>query len=132
MAIKIQTQTPYIPIEVGELKLKFDMTDDNIKCLYDSEKQFQEKLNSVEDGDFEGQKKAIKTAVDFLLGDGAFDKLYSVTPSLVVVVEYFVQISIGLKEEIEKRTGQTQQAKVQKYLQNKNKQNQNRNRNRKK
>lgn len=127
--IKIQTQSPTIPIEVGSLKLEFDMTDENIKRLYDTEKELQKQLNLIEDDDFDGNKKGVKKVVDYILGEGSFDKLYELSSSTMITVEYFTQICAGLKEEIYKRTGQSQQDKVQKYLQKKGNHNKNHNRN---
>lgn len=127
MAIKIQTQTPSIPIEIGDLKLKFDMTDENIKRLYDSKDEVEKELETIDDSDFEGMKKVLNKSIDFLLGKGTFDKIYDVSPSVIIIAQYFWQIIEGLEVEIMKKAGNTQQAKVQKYLQNKNRQNRNRN-----
>lgn len=121
MAIKIQTKTHVIPIEIGDVKLGFDMSDENIEKLFDSEHDIMKKISEVDKNDFEAQKKAIKEIIDALLGDGSFDKLYDLSPSIFIVVEYFMQIAQGLKEEISKRLGNDNLSKAQKYLEAKEK-----------
>ena len=121
MAIKIQTKTHVIPIEVGDVKLAFDMSDENLKKLYDADLDIRRKINEVDENDFEAQKKAISEIVDAMLGDGSFDKLYELSPSIFIVVEYFIQISQGLKEEVNKRLGNDNFSKAQKYLEAKEK-----------
>lgn len=121
MAIKIQTKTHIIPIEIGDVKLEFDMSDENVKRLFDSEKEIMKKINEVDKNDFEAQKQAISEIVDTLLGEGSFDKLYNLSPSVFIVVEYFMQIAQGLKEEINKRLGNDNLSKAQKYLEAKEK-----------
>ncbi|GEN30232.1 hypothetical protein HNQ35_000065 [Cerasibacillus quisquiliarum] len=121
MAIKIQTQTHVIPIEIGDVKLEFDMSDENIKRLFDSENEIMKKISEVDSNDFDAQKKAIKEIIDATLGDGSFDKLYNLSPSVFIVVEYFMQIAQGLKEEINKRLGNDNLSKAQKYLEAKEK-----------
>lgn len=119
--IKIQTKTHIIPIEIGDVKLEFDMSDENIKRLFDSENEIMKKISEVDSNDFDAQKKAIKEIIDAMLGDGSFDKLYNLSPSVFIVVEYFMQIAQGLKEEINKRLGNDNLSKAQKYLEAKEK-----------
>lgn len=116
MTIKIQTKTHVIPIEVGDIKLSFDMSDENLDKLFDSEHEIMNTLSKVDKNDFEAQKKAIKKIIDEMLGEGSFDKLYDLTPSVFIVVEYFMQIAQGLKEEINKRLGNDNLSKAKKYL----------------
>lgn len=116
MTIKIQTKTHVIPIEVGDIKLSFDMSDEKLDKLFDSEHEIMNTLSKVDKNDFEAQKKAIKKIIDEMLGEGSFDKLYDLTPSVFIVVEYFMQIAQGLKEEINKRLGNDNLSKAKKYL----------------
>src|SRR5690625_7963601 len=97
------------------------MSDENIKKLFNSEHDIMKKISEVDKNDFEAQKKAIKEIIDALLGDGSFDKLYDLSPSIFIVVEYFMQIAQGLKEEINKRLGNDSLSKAQKYLEAKDK-----------
>ena len=110
-----------IPIEIGDVKLEFDMSDENIKKLFNSEHDIMKMIDEVDKNDFDAQKKAIKEIIDALLGDGSFDKLYDLSPSIFIVVEYFMQIAQGLKEEINKRLGNDNLSKAQKYLEAKEK-----------
>jgi len=121
LAIKIQTKTHVIPIEIGDVKLGFDMSDENIQKLFNSEHDIMKMIDEVDKNDFDAQKKAIKEIIDALLGDGSFDKLYDLSPSIFIVVEYFMQIAQGLKEEINKRLGNDNLSKAQKYLEAKEK-----------
>lgn len=110
-----------IPIEIGDVKLGFDMSDENLQKLFDAEHDIMKKIDEVDKNDFEGQKEAIKEIIDALLGDGSFDKLYKLSPSVFIVVEYFMQIAQGLKEEVNKRLGNDNLSKAQKYLEAKEK-----------
>ena len=121
MAIKIQTKTHVIPIEIGDVKLEFDMSDENIKKLFNSEHDIMKMIDEVDKNDFDAQKEAVKSIVDKLLGDGSFDKLYELSPSVFIIVDYFLQIAQGLKEEINKRLGNDNLSKAQKYLEAKDK-----------
>src|SRR5690625_3042422 len=92
------------------------MSDENIKKLFNSEHDIMKMIDEVDKNDFDAQKEAIKEIIDALLGDGSFDKLYKLSPSVFIVVEYFMQIAQGLKEEVNKRLGNDNLSKAQKYL----------------
>ena len=113
----------HIPIEIGDLTLKFDMTDENIDRLYNTYEKMAEKFKDIETNDVESSKKVMKEAFDYILGDGAFDKVYALSGSILVTTEYFEAITNGIRDEVQKRTKQTNQKKVEKYLQNKKKKN---------
>ena len=51
MAIKIQTQTPVIPIEIGDLTINFEYTDENIKRLYDHHDKMQKEIEKIKSDD---------------------------------------------------------------------------------
>lgn len=121
MAIKIQTKTPTIPIEIGDLTLEFDMTDENIDRLIKGQQETQKELKDIKTDDVDSMKEVMKKAIDFILGDGAFEKIYNISPSVIIVADYYWSIIEGLQEEITKKAGNTQQDKVQKYLNNKKK-----------
>src|SRR5690625_4738943 len=97
------------------------MSDENLKKLYDAENDILKMIDEVDKNDFDAQKEAVKSIVDKLLGDGSFDKLYELSPSVFIVVDYFLQIAQGLKEEISKRLGNDNLSKAQKYLEAKEK-----------
>jgi len=118
MSIKIQTKTTQIPIEFGdELTLYFDMSDENIQKLFKAQETFEQEVSKINNDDIDGLKEMLRKAYTLMLGNGAFDKLYELSPSVVILTNYFWEIAKGLVDEIEKRAGQTQMQKVEKYLQ---------------
>jgi len=121
MAIKIQTEKPVIPIELGELKFEFELTDENIKRFYDTQDEIRKEFEEMNGDDLESTKEIVKKAFDYILGDGAFDKIYEVSPSIIIVVKYFQQIVEGLEVELLERAENTVQQKAKKYLANKKK-----------
>ena len=121
MAIKIQTKTTQIPIEFGDdLTLYFDMSDENIDNLFKAQEAFEKDIAKIDNDDIEGLKEMLRKVYTMFLGEEAFDKVYKLSPSVVILTNYLWSIIDGLKVEIEKRAGQTQMQKAQKYLQNKN------------
>ena len=122
MTIKIQTKTTQIPIEFDDkLTLYFDMSDENIQRLFEAQETFEKEISEIENEDIEGLKEMLRKAYTLFLGEEAFDKLYELSPSVVILTNYFWSIVEGLHEEIEKRAGQTKMEKIEKYLQQKNK-----------
>jgi|SRR5690625_580738 len=120
MSIKIQTKTTQIPIEFGdELTLYFDMSDENIQRLFKAQETFEQEVSKINNDDIDGLKEMLRKAYTLFLGEEAFDKLYEISPSVVILTNYFWSIVEGLHEEIEKRAGQTKMQKVEKYLQHK-------------
>lgn len=127
MAIRIQTQDTFIPVEIGEVELKFKADDDSLNKIINAVDDFNERAEALEtkvrseelsyDAEFEATKELLKDSFDYLLGDGAFDKIYNQTPSLKLVLNYFLEISEGLKKELEERGIDTEQnEKMKKYL----------------
>lgn len=45
-------------------------------------------------------KEVLRKGFDLILGEGAFDKLYDMTPSVVVLMKYFEQLAAGLTDEL--------------------------------
>ena len=131
MSIKIQTKQTFIPIEIGdELTLKFDLSDEAMlnlkKKVTDVQKSFAEvDENDSDEEAIEKVKNIIRTAFDEIFGEGTFDKVYAISPSTLIVAEYFMQIAQGLQEEMRDRGFITSpQDKVEKYLQYKSEKNQ--------
>src|SRR5699024_4440805 len=121
MAIKIQTQETQIPIEIGDVTLYFDMSDDNIDNLFKAQETFEKEIAQIDNDDIEGLKEMLRKTYDLILGEGAFDKVYELSPSVVILIRYFWAIFEGIVEEVEKRARQSKMQKVEKYLQNKKK-----------
>lgn len=121
MTIKIQTQDTQIPIEIGDVTLYFDMSDDNIDNLFKTQETFEKEIAQIDNEDIESLKEMLRKTYDLILGEGAFDKVYELSPSVVILTRYFWAIFEGIVEEVEKRAGQSKMQKVEKYLQNKKK-----------
>lgn len=127
MAIKIQTKTTKIPVVIGDLEFEFDTSDESIKNFDKSATEVMKELDKIkvdqeDETSVEAVKDVLKRGFDLFLGDGAFDKIYEVSPSVVIVMQYFEQVAEGITEELNKMNLiQTSEEKVQKYLQHKKK-----------
>lgn len=122
MSIKIQTQKPEIPVEIGDLKFSFDVSDESIKKFRNEAIKVQKELEEIaisdnDDEALEQAKEALKRGFEIMLGEGSFKKIYDISPSLVLCMQYFVQIAIGIEEEL-KNMGfsQSQKDLAKKYL----------------
>lgn len=124
MAIKIQTQQTYIPIYLGDLELRFDVTDENIKKFKKEVLKVQEELEkaSVEkdsENAMDQAKEALKQGFEVFFGVDVFEKVYEISPSIPIVMQYFERITEAISEEFKKMGySETAQQKAQKYLQN--------------
>ena len=92
------------------LTLWFDKGDESLKlinkemkALGDIGKELEGKDIPIED-DLEEANKIAKKAADSLFGEGSYEKLYELNPSIFVVMNYIFQIAIGIKEELESET----------------------------
>lgn len=123
MTIKIQTEKPVIPVELGDILLEFAIDDDSIKTFQKTGTKLEKELKELEGSDnIEALKTALKKGYDTLFGEGSFERVYQQTPSVTLCVQYFVQISEGIQKELEARSLTiTQSQKVEKYLKNKKK-----------
>lgn len=107
MAIKIEEKKPEIPVEIGPLKFSFPVTDESILKFRKDVTEIQRELEKVEqiEGDDENAVEQVKDVLrrgfDLVLGDGAFEKLYDMTPSVPYLMNYFVQLGEGLHEELQ-------------------------------
>ena len=107
MAIKIEEKKPEIPVEIGPLKFTFVVTDESVLKFRKNGAKIQrelEKVELVEDDDekaLEQTRDILRRGFDLFLGDGAFEKIYNLTPSIPFLLEYFAQLSEGLHAEIE-------------------------------
>lgn len=127
MAIKIQTQKAEIPVELGDLTFAFDVSDESVKQFRENAVKLQKELESLQVN--EEDDKVIAEAKDILnrgftimLGEGAFEKIYKLSPSVVIVMSYFTQIAEGIAEELDKMgLSESQATKAKKYLAKKKK-----------
>lgn len=129
MAIKIQTEKPVIPIEIGELKFEFPIDDEAIKKVRVDAPKLQKKYANIKPENDEHEEKLKKELMQegfklFLNDENAFDKIFAQTPSTVICLKYFMQISEGIAQELkEMGVVETPQEKAQKYIQHTKKKN---------
>lgn len=127
MAIKIQTQKTYIPIHLGELTLKFDVSDESLVNLRKKMTDVQNVSKDIKETDddaktIEQVKGVMRKAYDELFGKGTFDKVYEISPSVFIVTQYFMDIAQGLNKELKNRgLINTSHDKAKQYLANKKK-----------
>lgn len=126
MAIVIQEKKPEIPVEIGKLKFKFLVTDESVKDFRIKGTHIKQELETMkidEDDEraIEQIKEVLQKGFDLMLGKGAFEQIYEMTPSVMYLTGYFVQLSNGLHEElISIGAYDAVQKKAQKYMRNKN------------
>jgi hypothetical protein len=111
MAIKINTRETSIPVEVGNLHFKYSITDEsklslrnNLSTMQKEIEKMKEEIetsnNMTYEKELERSKSVVKDAVNAILGTGAFEQLYQVSPSIEIIMSYFIQIITGLLNEI--------------------------------
>src|SRR5690625_150449 len=105
LAIKIQTRDTFIPVELGDLTLKFHVTDESIVNFRKEALKVQQELEKFNDSDNDEEllnqaKEALKHGFDVFFGRGSFEKVYDISPSVVIVMSYFEQIVEGIAEEL--------------------------------
>lgn len=126
-AIRIQTEETVIPVIIGEVELEFKADDDSLNLIMDAVEKFNEKGDKLDKKikdeeldykeEFEVTKDFARESMDYLLGEGAFDKMYEQTPSLKLVIKYFLEIAESLKVELEAQGIDTDQnEKMKKYI----------------
>ena len=130
-AIKIQTQLDYIPIQLGDEEFRFLISDDSILKIRNGYKDVQKKFDSIEkqakeEGLTEEErlvktKEVLKEGFDFFYGEGTFERVYAISPSVVICTSYFGEFVGATLAELEKKNKVTTQDKAKKYLANKNK-----------
>ncbi|GGE47618.1 hypothetical protein GCM10011391_28000 [Pullulanibacillus camelliae] len=105
MAIKIQEKKPEIPVEIGKLNFAFTVTDESVaafrKNAIAAQKEFDKMKESENDEkSLERAKYVLQRSFDMILGQGAFKKIYDMTPSVAYLLDYFIQLVEGLSEEL--------------------------------
>lgn len=130
-AIKIQTQLDYIPIQLGDEEFRFYITDDSVLKIRNGYEEVQKKYNLIEkqakkeglteEEQIEKTKEILKEGFDFFYGEGTFERVYAISPSVFICLQYFSKFMEATLAEVEKKTKVTTQDKAKKYLANKNK-----------
>lgn len=126
--IRIQTEIPEIPVEFGDLKFSFLLTDKFLNEFRERALALQEEIKGVSVDNISEEEmlselgRVLKKGFDSILGDGAYDQLYEKWPSVMTLVEYYQQLNIGIETEMNKRGNKmTSSDKAKKYLAKKNK-----------
>lgn len=127
MAITIQTQKPEIPVEIGDLEFSFDVSDESIKKFREEAIKVQKELENLaisdnEDKALEQAKEVLKRGFEVMLGKDSFEKIYEISPSVIVCMDYFIQLAGGIEEELRNMGfSKSQQELAKKYIQSKKK-----------
>ena len=123
MAIRIEEQKPEIPVEIGELKFTFKVTDEAVLNFRKESLRLKEELEKIQEAEedemnVEKVRELLRQGFDAFLGEGAFEKIYEMSPSVVVVSRYFAQLVLGISEEIERMgADKALEKRAKKYLQ---------------
>lgn len=119
MAIIIQTQETLIPITLGKLQFTFDASDKAIEQFEKNAHVILKEIETVSQGNAtnDDAKAILARGYDMVLGEGAFEKVYEQTPSLVRATNQFMQLMQAIADEISNLSlVSTQQQKAEQYL----------------
>lgn len=127
MAIRIQTEKPVIPIELGDVLLEFPTDDESIKKFRKTLPEMQEEIESMKpENDAEDHEMAmtiVGKTYDRLFGEGTYEKVYAQTPSLYQCMAYLKEITQGIREELKGMGMDVDQSEKAKVYLDKKKQN---------
>src|SRR5690606_20734182 len=123
MAIRIEEQKPEIPVEIGELKFTFKVTDEAVlnfrkESLPPTEEL--EKIQAAEEDETNVEKvrELLRQGFDALRGEAADEQIYEMSPSGMVVSRYFTQLVLGSSDAIERMgADKALEKRAKKYLQ---------------
>lgn len=107
------------PIKIGELEFFFGTTPEELTRFFDVQEEFEDKAKECQDKlkliknveaptkedtllIIELTKELATCEYDSLLGEGSFEKIYSVYPDVEQLVDLFDSISFEVAEAIEK------------------------------
>ena len=123
MAIRIEEQKPEIPVEIGKLKFTFKVTDEAILNFRKESLRLKEELEKIQaaeddEANVEKVRELLRQGFDAFLGEGAFEKIYEMSPSVMVISRYFTQLVLGISDEIERMgADKALEKRAKKYLQ---------------
>ena len=111
MAIKINVESTVIPVEIGDLKFQIDVSDEHYAVFSKAFDVFLEdmsRLSAEEEEDLALLREKQEKIYNTLLGEGAFESIYRLVPSIAHTTGILKQIVDHLEEEITQRlTGQS-------------------------
>ena len=123
MAIRIEEQKPEIPVEIGDLKFTFKVTDEAVLNFRKESLRLKEELEKIQaaeedETNVEKVRELLRQGFDAFLGEGAFEKIYEMSPSVMVISRYFAQLVLGISDEIERMgADKALEKRAKKYLQ---------------
>nr|WP_072513821.1 hypothetical protein [Ndongobacter massiliensis] len=105
---KIRLQSNVIEIPLADEKdevvytFRFDKRDENVKRFDKALSEMgdlEEKMKGA--GDYESARSFTKKNIDFVFGEGTFDALYKINPSLSIVSAYFLMACQYIRDELD-------------------------------
>ncbi|MGL4697131.1 hypothetical protein [Enterococcus larvae] len=95
--------------------LYFDRSDDSLQKLEKSIGVVEKKMKELEESEsgWDTSKTFVKEAIDTVFGEGSFEKLYKISPSIQIIMHYFLQMAIGIRKQI---ADEQSEEKLKKYL----------------
>lgn len=88
-----------------KLIIQFDTSDENIKHLYNEFESIEKvKRKDVPKDVPEGlelRKNELRQTIDLFFGEGTFEKVYVLLPSISKIDKFFVQVVAAIAEELE-------------------------------
>ncbi|MBK0038328.1 hypothetical protein IAE44_12420 [Enterococcus sp. S52] len=123
--VKIQVKLTQLPIEIGEHTFYVDTSEKGAEAFWklvsgyaSNSAKITEKIEketiTPERADKQAQKE-LEKVINQLLGDGAFEKLYELSPDYTFISEYYMEICSAVGEELGGRKKQYFE-KMQHYL----------------
>lgn len=101
-ALNIKVERTGFPVHLAGLEFFFDCSTEHIEEYEVKYVDVEKKLNSLKDeGNNEATLEALRLGYDVMLGEGAFNKLYSEIPDSIAWINAFFDLSSGIAENIE-------------------------------
>ncbi|WP_373751245.1 hypothetical protein [Jeotgalibaca porci] len=132
--IKIQVKRSGFPVNIGEVELFFDSSQENLKQFFNVDTIAKEKMDAlsekaksvkvpneinesnVRDIDpktietaFDVNKEFIAIQYDLIFGDGAFERLYNVYPDINALTDVLEAVGISIAEKLEEENKKRQE-----------------------
>ena len=115
MAIIISLESTVIPVQIGDLKFKIDVTDEKYEKIVERFNSFLveiEALDEEKSEDIAKLKGIVEEMYEELLGEGAYEKIHAKMPNISFVTGVLANLVTQLIEEVDKRTLPTLKAKA--------------------
>src|SRR5690606_11910 len=123
MAIRIEEQKPEIPVEIGKLKFTFKVTDEAVLNFRKESLRLKEELEKIQAAEEDGTsvekvRDRLRQGFDAFLGEGAFETIYEMAASVMVISRCFTLLVLGISDEIERMgADKALEKRAKKYLQ---------------